>query len=324
MSDPLMMSATYVETLSEPQAAAVMSAWVAAKRIELPEALARSASKVHARLAKKALYQLRSGGVAVPEAAKVEEPIAAPSSEPDTFPAVMTSLIGNGERGLLFARPVRGGGCEIYESVVQDEQGIMSLQHGEGPRGLYRERMKQLRRGPNQVLFVPFDRVREELARAVRLNSLAKVPLTLEAQALLGKLGVEPNDTPLPIGEPHDDDPGLAAHAGSLHDEPEMASWLPPDTDLAELARRLENEATAPGVRKAEIASELSLEFATQPIRALYATRLWRMAEFFEGTARNAPAQTARAEARQLLHTAHPSRFLEMLFTKVPAAASKV
>ncbi len=211
MSDPMSMSASFVETLSEKQAAEVMAAWVHAKRIELPEALANSASKVHAKLAKKALYQLRCVGVATTEPAAPVEVEKVVAAEPDTFPAVMTTLIGNGERGLLFARPLRGGGCEIFESVVQDEQGIMSLQRGEAPRAFYRERMKELRRGPNRVLFVPFERVREELSRAVSCNSFAKVPLTLDVQGALAKLGVEANEAPLPIGAPHDDDPGLAS-----------------------------------------------------------------------------------------------------------------
>lgn len=322
MADPLSMSASYVETLTEKQAAEVMAAWVHAKRIELPESLAASKSKVHARLAKKALYQLRSGGVAVSQPAPIAPEPAVETPPVNDFPAVMTSLIGNGERGLLFGRPIRGGGCEIYEAVIQDEQGIMSMQHGEAPRGLYRERMKVLRKGPNPVLFVTFDRIREELGRAASRNSLAQVPLSLEAQAVLAKLGVVPSDSPLGIDAPHDDDPGLAAQADGLHDEPEIVSWLPPDTDLQAMAAKLEGETTATPEQKREVARQLSAGFATTSIRALYANRLWRMAEFFDGTGRLAQAQTARAEARRLLHSSQTSRFLERLFTKVPDAAA--
>ncbi len=112
------------------------------------------------------------------------------------------------------------------------------------------------------------------------------------------------------------------AQASSLHAEPEIISWLPPDTELGELAKALEAEPTAIEERKKEIAIVLSTTFATKPIRALYATRLWRMGEFFDGTARLPQGQVARAEARRLLHTDEPSGFLGQLFAKVPAAAS--
>ncbi len=322
MADPLSMSASYVETLSEPQTAQVMAAWVHAKRVELPQALASSRSKTHSRLAKKALYQLRSVGVSTPERASVEpevQPSVTAPAEVDAFPAVMTSVIGNGERGLLFARPVRGGGCEIYESVVQDEKGIMSLERGEAPRAFYRERIKQLRKGPNRVLFVPFERARRELARAMSRNSLGLVPLTLEAQGVLAKLGVVADDAPLPIDALAPGDAALLERSGVLHEAPEVVSWLPTDTDLAELAQRLGDEATASPERKAEIAREVSHRFATPAIRALYANRLWLMAELFEGTDRAELAALARAEARHLAHDTKASKFLEQLFAKVPA-----
>lgn len=320
MSDPLSMSSADVEKLSEKQASEVVAAWVQAKRVALPEALAGSKSKVHARLGKKALYQLKSVGVAVAEKT-APEAIAAASgvASGDELSAVMTSLIGNGERGLLFARPMRGGGVEVFESVVQDEHGVMSLQRGEMPRGAYRERMKQLRAGENRVLFTTFERVRQELARAMAKNSLSFLPLTLDAQSVLAKLGVTPDETPLHIDQPHNGGVVLADSAASLHDEKEFISWLPPETELSAMAATLEKETSEE--RKTELAREQSHAFATIAIRSLYATRLWRMAELFEGTARAPQAETARAEARRLLHTTSPSKFLEQLFAKVPAAA---
>ncbi len=242
-------------------------------------------------------------------------------SEP--FPAVMTSLIGNGERGLLFSRPLRGGGVEIFEGVIQDEHGLMSLQRGEAPRGVYRERLKQLSKLSNRVLMVPFERVREELSRAVSLNSFATIPLSLDAQAMLQKLGVEANATALPIEAPLASDAPLLPQAAALHDEPEIVSWLPPDTLLTTLSAHLEKEATASVERKQAIAIELSRAFSTKAVRAVYANRLWRMAEFFEGTDRTSQAAIARAEARSLRHTDAPSRFLEQLFVKVPVAAAR-
>ena len=153
------------------------------------------------------------------------------------------------------------------------------------------------------MLFVTFERIRDELSRAASRNSFAQVPLSLEAQGVLAKLGVVATDVPLGIDASHDDDLGLASQAAGLHDEPEVVSWLPPDTDLQVMAQRLEEQPTASAEQKREVAKALSVNFATPSIRALYANRLWRMAEFFDGTGRLAQGQTARAEARQLLHS---------------------
>ena len=64
---------------------------------------------------------------------------------------------------------------------------------------------------------------------------------------------------------------------------------------------------------------QAALQYFTQPVKQLYARRLWAMAEFFERTGRENSAQTARAEARRLFHDAPgvPSRFAEFLFEKV-------
>ena len=102
------MTAQQVEALPEKEAGQVLDAWVKAKRSELPAALRESTSKAHARLAKKALYQLQSSGVTVAEPPKP----AAPSvevKESNDFPAVLSHQISSGERAFFFAVPFRGG-----------------------------------------------------------------------------------------------------------------------------------------------------------------------------------------------------------------------
>ena len=69
------MTAQQVEGLPEAKAQEVLDAWVKAKNPELPQALSGSASKAHAKLAKKALYRLQSSGGAVPEAPKPAAPV---------------------------------------------------------------------------------------------------------------------------------------------------------------------------------------------------------------------------------------------------------
>jgi len=66
-------------------------------------------------------------------------------------------------------------------------------------------------------------------------------------------------------------------------------------------------------------------KFFTPERRSRYARRLWRMADFFERTARLKQAQVARAEARRLFHGAsgEPSAFCYFLFEKVLLLAQR-
>src|SRR5439155_22428339 len=116
---------------------------VKARRSELAEALARSKNKSVARAAKKALYQLKSSGVAVAEAAPQKSaPTAAADAPGEEMPALISSILGTGERALFFVRPVRGGGLEIYQAVVHDEVGIQQLDRGTTSRAEYRRHLK--------------------------------------------------------------------------------------------------------------------------------------------------------------------------------------
>src|SRR3954466_14833466 len=108
--DPLTLSAPDVEKLPEGQALEVLAAHVKAKKPDLPEALAESKSKELARAAKKALYQLKSSGVAVAETPKAgAAPAAAPAKGLSEFPALMTPALGTGERVVFFGRQQKGG-----------------------------------------------------------------------------------------------------------------------------------------------------------------------------------------------------------------------
>ncbi|NTX55388.1 hypothetical protein HR086_29270, partial [Myxococcus sp. CA039A] len=71
-----------VEALPEPLAAALLEAAVLDGQVALPEALSASAVKPLAKLAKKALYRLRSRGVAI-----AEPPRTAPPEAPRPSPS---------------------------------------------------------------------------------------------------------------------------------------------------------------------------------------------------------------------------------------------
>ncbi len=337
MTDHLSMTANDVEALPEPQAREVLDAWVKAKRPELATALAGSASKPHAKLAKKALYQLQSVGVAVepsrPAPAESDEAPRAPKNE---FSGVLSEQLGTGERAVFFAVPMRGGGLELFQGLVSDEFGIVQFASTVSNRGVYRRRLEELRRDPeSRVMLVPFERLRLELGRAMTLNERTKTAYGEEIEQALTRIGVTPLDPDFPVPAPGADDASADEAAKALHALPEIAQWLPSEAHLQALAQRVDavrSSALALSPEQQEVkaleeARALAAEAFTPALRQLYGRRLWYAGELFEANARPEHAALARAEGSRLFHGAGPSRFAELLFEKVlatlprPAAA---
>jgi hypothetical protein len=322
------MTVDEAEKLAPEKLAEVIAAEVKAKRAELVEALAQSKNKAVARAAKKALYQLKSTGVAVTQPAPVAAAPAAPAHDgehAEELPSLMSSILGTGERALFFVKPVRGGGLDMYQAIVHDEQGIQQLDHGETNRANYRKHLKEVRADAHAVIEVSLARVVEELGIAWAANGRSKHPLTPEAESQLRRLGVTQLEQWPALPAPEPADAGLTVRAGSLHDEVELVPWLPSAKDIAVLSQRLDEVDTSvlqlselqkreQRIQKVQhTAAEVSAES-----RRVYAYRLWRMAEVFELTKRPEQGRIARAEARLLFHDVKaPSRFIERMFEKV-------
>ncbi len=143
MTDPLSLTPEQAEHLPEAEAAQALAAWVQARRPELPEALSRSTSKVHARLAKKALYQLKSSGVAVMATPAPAPALVTNPAPVEDFGGVISAPLGTGERALFFARPVRGGGLDVYQGILHDEFGVIQLEQARATRDQWRRRMRE-------------------------------------------------------------------------------------------------------------------------------------------------------------------------------------
>jgi hypothetical protein len=318
------LSATQIEALPPADAAKAVETAIAGQQLELLTALAASTSKALAKLAKKGLYQLKSKGVAVPET-----PPARPSTPPATateeLPAVLSSIIGTGERALLFARPVKGHGLESFQCVLSDTLGLLDVTRGETSRGDYKKHLKAIRGQPQGFIEVPFSRVVEELEHALFLHHKQDTGLpTQDAESLVRRLGLTAQERSLP---PLPEDKGLAAQSHSLHQEREIASWLPPEPLIRVLMQRIEEVRVSPlqlseAQRVDQSRKKLELtarEFATAEIAALYSRRLQNMAEVFAGTGRADAAQRASAEAARLRSddATAISPFFVALFEKV-------
>ena len=319
------------EALTEAGLAEALAAAVKSKDTSLPEALAQSKNKTVARAAKKALYQLKSSGVAVaaPAAPKGEQPKI--SREVEELPALLSAISGSGERAVFIVKPRQGaGGLETYQAVVHDEAGLVHLERGESTRSKYRRHLDELMRGEPPVLHVPLARALEELGVAWGVSLRSKSPMPQGAEQALNRLGVELKDAwPAIPREPKE--PALEARGASLHDEREVQGWVPGESHLKLLALRLDEVASSPlqlseAQKREQRMQKAALTAAelTPEERALYAHRLWRMAELFETSGRAEKGHIARAEARLLFNEPKgPSRFLERLFEKVVLIAEQ-
>lgn len=325
------MTTEEAEKLSEEKLAAVLADAVKSKAAALPEALAKSKNKAVARAAKKALYQLKSSGVAVAvQAPQGEQPkIARDVSE---MPALLSVILGTGERALFFvkARP-HAAGLDMYQAIIHDELGVQQLDRGDTKRATYTKHLETIRGSQPNVLEVPLERALEELGIAWAVNARAKAGMSPEMESNLRRLGVVAIEKWPDLPPPEAADAALTARAGNLHDEPELTSWLPGQQGIQMLSARLDevdtgllqlSEAQKHESRMQKVAltaAELTLEQ-----RRLYAHRLWRMAEVFERTGRADQGKVARAEARLLFHDAKaPSKFIEKTFEKIVMLADQ-
>ncbi len=322
--DPLNQSVADVEKLPEAQALEVLAAHVKARQTQLPEALAGSKNKALARAAKKALYQLRSSGVVLKD--PVLDPVAAPAAV-DTSGELMgllSPVLGTGEQMLFFGRAMRAGGVEFFQCVIHDEFGVQQLDRAETNRSRYRRQQRAIVQG-RQVIEVPFQRVLEELARAYGQNLRAKNGLPENANQNLRALRVTPDETQLEVPSPEAADADLAAKSGGLHDQPEIQTWLPAESQLALLSQELD----LLRAQKAEQSAidlkvkELTDGYFTPAVRELYARRLWRQGEFFAKTERPEAARIARAQARRMFHQQDTGPFGLRLFQKVIALSEQ-
>jgi hypothetical protein len=324
MSDPLSMTPAQVEALPEDKAAEVLAAWVKAKQTSLPETLMQSASKPHAKLAKKALYQLKSSGLAVAEPKPAGEAVALlPGKDDDTMLGTMSPVLGTGDRALFFARPVRGGGIELYQAITSDEFGIVQFDRAQTNRATYRTRIKELRAQTDiSLIYVPLERMIEELGRAMTLNERSRTNIPAEMAEGLNRLGVVPLDPDTKVPALEAGDATLAATAMKLHDEPELKQWMPPQHEMTAMSADVAEakDDTASQQQKAAAAAE---RFFTPALRTLYARRLLQMADLFDASSRSEAASLARATARHLAHTSEASAFTTQLFVKVFELASK-
>lgn len=319
-----------VESLPAELAEAVLEVCVQKRAVALADVLAGSPNKPIAKAAKKALYRLRSAGEAIPEKKPVAPPppAATATGPAEETPCLLSPISGMGERALIVPRPVRAGGLDLFQMVLQDELGVVHLGRHHSTRSQYRHQVREIRAGraPGAVEIDTANAV-ELLSDAIAANLRTRTPFPAGLEELIGALGVTPRDTPPDLPLPEDGDASLAVEGHTLHDEPELRSWLPPEEDLRAVAQKMDQVTASPlklseaqqGQQLFELMRKSAEDFFTPVRKKLYARRLWAMADVFERTGRERQGRVARAEARRLFHDAPGffSKFAEFLFEKV-------
>ncbi|EAU61703.1 hypothetical protein, partial [Stigmatella aurantiaca] len=319
-------SASTVEALPAPLIEALLEGAVLAGSAPLAEALSQSHVKPVAKAAKKALYRLRSRGIAVAEAPRPppEPPRAAEPAE--VLPALITPLTGEGQRALLLGRFLRGGGIESTQAILSDELGVLELTLVDITRGSYRRRIKETR---DEGLAVEISQ--EEgaalLAEAAALNLRSRTPFPPDLELALRHQGVQPATSGPTVPPPEPEDVRGVLEGHTLHETPEISQWLPPESELRKVVQKVDEIAASPLALSGPQREEQTLQavraltraFFTPELRQLYGLRLWRMADYFERSGRGPIARVARAEARRLFHGPEEpfSRFAERLFEKL-------
>ena len=314
-------------------ALAVLEAAVALRRPAAAELLSSSTDREVAKAARRALYRLRSAGVAVTERTRPPEPpapspAAAGAEALDGFASLPD---GTGQRALLLAQPVRGG-VEVVEALVSDELGLLSLSRAEMGRSAWRK----LARSPEmeRLLPLPFAEGRALVAEAVRCNLVSRTAFPPDSDVALRHLGIEAATEQLPpLPAPEEGDAALAVESGALHQEPELAAWLPPEAELKRLALRVDEVRTSPLALSPEQQAEAlrervrsqAEEFFDAARRRLYARRLWTVAPALARRGAEHAAQVARATARRMFHGVPGlfPPFAEHLFGKILALMAR-
>jgi hypothetical protein len=309
-------------------ALAVLEAAVALRKPRPAELLSTHGDREVAKAARRALYQLRSAGVAVSEPGRPgPAPVAAAPVAAESLPGFASLPDGTGQRALILAQPVRGG-VEVVEALVSDELGLLSLSRAEMGRNAWRK----LGRSPEMDRLLPLspEEGRALLSEAVRRNLETRTPFPPGADLALRHLEIEAATSELPpLPAPEDGDGVLAVESSALHREPELATWLPPESELKRLALRVDELRTSPLALSAEQQAEALRErirnqveeFFDERRRRLYARRLWAVAPALEKRGADHAARVARAAARRMFHGGAGllPAFAEQLFSKVLA-----
>jgi hypothetical protein len=331
--------------LADPAAVAQASVGVAsaaieaalAKRLPIPLwALAKHPAREVGKAARRALHLLRSRGVDVGEqpAAAPAARTNAPGPEEATEPCRTTAVDGFGDRALWIPLK-RVQGFDLWELILSDELGIREVHRVELSRKQLRGHFESLPKGGMGAYVVARSRAAGLLAEALALGGGPRE--SSEARELLGRLGAEgssqvaPVLAEAPVGSPAEEAQRLSESA-ALFDEPELRTFVPPETLLRELAVKLDEIEVSPLLlderqksdRRQNVLDQAVESYFTPERRARYARRLLERSDLWAAEDRADLAGRAAAVARHLagsgaiLENPFARRMFQRIFSRLP------
>lgn len=321
-----------VGRLPDSLAQAVVEAAVQIEHVGFLQAVAAGGSKSAASFARRGLAILKSRGIDIEVPLTGAPVFRADTGAQSTLPSLLTSIDTEGERAIWLVRPQRGGGLQAIIVIVSDVRGVRRVSEGELSRKEYRQLRERLSAGSAEASLsareIPLEKARAYLARARQ-----KTPggLHLEDDRVLTGLfgdpaAAEPDSKRAPELEGALEEQRLA-ESGQLQDERELATWMPDEETCRQLSLKLDEVMTSTlyvdqAQRLAQFGREVlaAAEAWFTPERAaIYADRLFEMADHFAATGRPESAERAAAAARALARGRPPVSvpFCARMFTRL-------
>lgn len=321
--------------LADPLAQAAVEAAVQIDHVEFLVAVAAGGGKSAASFARRALAILKSKGFDVPASPAGEAVFRADTDPLEELPCMLASPDSFGERGLWIPRALRGGGVAVTVLIVSDVHGVLHVEAGEASRKGYRKMREGIEgfaeKGSYRFIEVSLARARGIVARA-RAETQGGLNIAHETlvQSLIGEPGdAEPASRHAPPLDAATEGQRVSESA-LLHDENEIAGWLPDNAARESMALKLEeleqsslyvNEAQRDAQRRVERLRTIESYF-TPDRQRLYSGRLFEVAEVFKCTGRIASFERSTSTARALSFGGNPASipFCTAMFDKLFAA----
>ncbi len=282
----------------------------------LSDLLNMAADKLVKKEAKRIIHRMRSRGLTVSAGEESGSSILDRnvSTEDPELPCYISPVTGKGSRMIWLARYTHGG-VAVYQSEVNDTDGLVEFSGGVIGRNRYRRLLQEILNSDEvSMVEISYAEARQRIARAVSLGREASRPLPegyLEASGELPEFKVVPIPDPRDAfsAEETEKAAGLYADAAQLHELPEFSDWLPAEEALEKIqARFKEIESSQVAINSAQKVDQVkkALDDAVVDLvgdekgRERYQARLFEMAAHLRQCAKEDAALQTAAAARQL------------------------
>jgi hypothetical protein len=294
--------------------------------------LGDGADRALAKRARKALHLLRTRGVAAPAAPKREFRPHGPYAAAEEL-SLASMIDGRGERIVWLVRDVERG-FDVFEAQLSETRGIVGFTSAHAPRKDWRAHIARVASDTR----MPVGRISERHARALiedgykQTLAAGRVPPEEFARARLGLGHYEPEERhpALDVAPPHAV-ADVRGRLASLHELPEVRTWIPPEEVLPTLELEIGNVVTSklivdPAQRTEQLAAaveRVANGALTPEYRRRLATRLHETALLLASGGRVEEARLATTAAALTLDenvAAADNPFLLRLYEKLVKA----